>query len=413
MAAPAQLSLVSGANALGMLIPCLLAGVVADRIPQKTILLAVATTDLASIGLVAALSLTDLTQLWHLVVVSLVFGLATSFYYPAYSAWLPALVPEEDLLAVNGFEGMVRPDDRRRRSDRPWPASSSAPPPAGPLLIAAVLGGSALLALLPRCRAPPVRRATSSVPTTSTRSGRRSTDMREGFVYMVRTPWLLATLVFASLMILLMMGPFEVLVPFLIKDGWAATRATTPMVLAAFGIGGAVGSMAVASFPMPRRYLTLMNLVWGVGCLPLALFGVVDEVWMLVVLALLRRRDVVGADGHLGHAAAAPGAAGHARPGVVARLLRVAAADAGLDGAGRPGGRADRAADDVPRRRSGADGDRRGGDRVGAASRGRAGPPAELRPITVEAASSPVTSRGHVQRQTAGSRVRERMPSLR
>ena len=32
-----------------------------------------------------------------------------AFYYPAYSAWLPALVPEEDLLAVNGFEGMVRP----------------------------------------------------------------------------------------------------------------------------------------------------------------------------------------------------------------------------------------------------------------------------------------------------------------
>ena len=27
-------------------------------------------------------------------------------------------------------------------------------------------------------------------------------DMREGFVYMVRTPWLLATLLFASLMIL-------------------------------------------------------------------------------------------------------------------------------------------------------------------------------------------------------------------
>jgi MFS family permease len=38
---------------------------------------------------------------------------------------------------------------------------------------------------------------------------------------------------------------------------------------------------------MPRRYLTLMNLMWGVGCLPLALFGVVDEVWMLVVLGLL------------------------------------------------------------------------------------------------------------------------------
>ena len=31
------------------------------------------------------------------------------FYFPAYSAWIPALVPESDLMAVNGFEGMVRP----------------------------------------------------------------------------------------------------------------------------------------------------------------------------------------------------------------------------------------------------------------------------------------------------------------
>jgi MFS family permease len=32
-----------------------------------------------------------------------------AFYYPVYSAWLPSLVPESDLMAVNGFEGMVRP----------------------------------------------------------------------------------------------------------------------------------------------------------------------------------------------------------------------------------------------------------------------------------------------------------------
>ena len=42
--------------------------------------------------------------------------------------------------------------------------------------------------------------------------------MREGVVYMVRTPWLLATLLFASLMVLVTMGPFEVLIPFVIKD---------------------------------------------------------------------------------------------------------------------------------------------------------------------------------------------------
>ena len=39
---PAQLSVVSTAGALGVLLPALLGGVVADRIPQKLILLVVA-----------------------------------------------------------------------------------------------------------------------------------------------------------------------------------------------------------------------------------------------------------------------------------------------------------------------------------------------------------------------------------
>jgi hypothetical protein len=51
--------------------------------------------------------------------------------------------------------------------------------------------------------------------------------MREGFGYMVRTPWLLSSLLFVSLMLLLIMGPFEVLIPFLIKGRLGGGPATT------------------------------------------------------------------------------------------------------------------------------------------------------------------------------------------
>ncbi len=60
-------------------------------------------------ALIAFLSLSGLTEIWHLAAVSFMSGVGMAFYYPAYSAWLPALVPESDLQAVNGFEGMVRP----------------------------------------------------------------------------------------------------------------------------------------------------------------------------------------------------------------------------------------------------------------------------------------------------------------
>ena len=108
-------------------------------------------------------------------------------------------------------------------------------------------------------------------------------DIREGFVYMVRTPWLLATLLFAALMILAMMGPFEVLIPFLIKDRLGGGPGDHALVMAAFGIGGALGSLGMASVKMPRRYLSVMNLLWGVGCLPLIVMGLATEIWMIVV----------------------------------------------------------------------------------------------------------------------------------
>ncbi len=38
---------------------------------------------------------------------------------------------------------------------------------------------------------------------------------------------------------------------------------------------------------MPRRYLTWMNLMWGVGCAPLLFFGFATAVWQIVVSAFV------------------------------------------------------------------------------------------------------------------------------
>ena len=111
-------------------------------------------------------------------------------------------------------------------------------------------------------------------------------DLREGSGYLVRTPWLLATLLFASLMLLAMMGPLEVLTPFAIRDRADGGPFEHALVLAAFGVGGAVGSLVVASRWLPRRYLTVMNLLCGVGCLPLAVFGLATHVVPMIVAGL-------------------------------------------------------------------------------------------------------------------------------
>jgi len=282
---PAELSVATTAGAVGVLLPALVAGVVADRVPQKSILLFVAGAELAGMALIGFLSLTGVTEVSHLAAVSFMSGAGLAFYYPAYSAWLPALVPESDLQAVNGFEGMVRPTIGQAIGPGVAGVAVGVASPGAAFVIAAAASLCGLLAL-------------ATVPSTAVRRDLGETaclhpvrtalaDMREGFVYMVRTPWLLSTLLFASLMILAVMGPLEVLIPFLVKDKLGGGPGDHALVMAAFGIGGAVGSLVMASVRMPRRYLTLMNLGWGISCLPFLVMGAATSVWPVVVSALV------------------------------------------------------------------------------------------------------------------------------
>ena len=280
-----QLSVVATASAVGVILPALLAGVVADRVPQKRILLTVAGVELACMATAAALSLSGVTALWMLAVIGFVNGSALAFYYPAYTAWLPALVDERDLMAVNGFEGVVRPTIGQAIGPAVAGAAVAAASPGFAVSLAA---GSVLLGLLALIAVPetPLRRQLDDRHALHPiRSA--ATDMREGFGYMVRTPWLLATLLFASLMVLVVIGPLEVLLPFLIKDRLGGGPREHAWVLAAFGLGGAAGSFVMASLRMPRRYLTWMNLMWGVGTVPLAVIGYAGQLWVVVVGAFV------------------------------------------------------------------------------------------------------------------------------
>lgn len=186
-------------------------------------------------------------------------------------------------MAVNGFEGMVRPTIGQAIGPGVAGVIVGAASPGTAVLVAAAASALGLLALTAVPQTPVRRELTASDhPVASALS-----DMAEGFRYMVRTPWLLATLLFASLMILVMMGPLEVLIPFLIKDRLGGDAGDHAWVLGGFGIGGAIGSLIMASRPMPKRYLTVMVLLWGVGCLPFVVMGMTSHVWVVVACAFV------------------------------------------------------------------------------------------------------------------------------
>jgi MFS family permease len=280
---PAQLSIVTTGSAIGILLPALLAGVVADRVPQKTILLVVCAVELACMATVAGLALADATAIWSLTLISFLIGTAMAFYYPAYSAWLPALVAESDLMAVNGFEGMVRPAVGQAIGPAVAGIVVGVASPGSAVVVAVAVYAVSLLALATVPRTP-VRRDLDAIVGHPVRTA--LADMAEGFRYMVRTPWLLATLLFAAVMVLAVIGPLEVLIPFLVKDVLGGDAGDHALVLAGFGVGSAVGSFAMGSLRMPRRYLTIMNLMWGVACLPFILIAYASAVWVVVVAAV-------------------------------------------------------------------------------------------------------------------------------
>ena len=285
----AELSLVAGASAIGMLLTTLLGGALADRMSQKRILFVVEIVRAASVGIVAMLSLSGGLAAWQLAVVAFIGGVMAGLYYPAYSALLPSVVPEDQLLAANGFEGMARPVLMQAGGPALASALIAVSSPGAALAVTALTGVVAAVCIL---KVPDVPQR-GERPVADETGGTRHpavallVDVREGFVYMVRTPWLLGTLTFASLLIFLIMGPFEVLVPFVVKDVAGGGPEQHALILAAFGIGGAVGSAVIASLRMPRRYLTVMNLLWAFGCLPLAVFGLTDQVWIMAIAAFL------------------------------------------------------------------------------------------------------------------------------
>ena len=271
---PTELSVVATASAVGLLVSVLVGGVAADRLPKRALLLGVEVVRVVSATAAGVLAVTGVLQLWQLAVIAFVLGAAEAFFFPAYSAILPTLLPADELLAANGVEGTLRPVAQQALGPAVAGLLVGAYAPAAALLLAAGIYALAAISL--------VAMRSVAVPPPAERSSVLG-DLAEGFRYLFRTGWLFATLAFATLYVLVLIGPIEVLLPFAVRDQTGGGASSFALVLGAFGLGGAIGSLLVSSWRLPRRYLTAMILLWGAGAAPLALIGVTTQLWVMAV----------------------------------------------------------------------------------------------------------------------------------
>ncbi|WP_328988770.1 MFS transporter [Kribbella sp. NBC_01245] len=282
---PVQLSVVTTAYSVGLVTCVLFGGIAADRLSQRTVIVAADTVRGVVLVMLAALAFTEVLAVWHLAVGAVIIGAGEAFLIPAYTALVPRLLPEEELLAANGLEGTLRPL-----------AQQATGPALGGIAVATLSPGVAILVagltyfFSAACvLAMQVRPAPAAAAADDQKTGiaALAADFREGWGYVRKTRWLLASLLFGTAFVLFILGPMEVLLPFAILDQTGGGAGAYGFVLAAFGIGGAIGALAISSRRLPRRYMTVMMLVWGFGSAPFVLLGIAGEVWQMAIGAAI------------------------------------------------------------------------------------------------------------------------------
>jgi len=287
---PVSLSIVMTCFGAAFVAFVLVGGITADRMNQRKIIIGVETVNVVAASAVAALGLLGALQVWHLALAATAMGTAAAFFFPAYSAILPRILPAEQLLAANGVEGVVRPVFQRAVGPAVAGMLIGATFPAvGSVVVAALFatGLALLIATRPAAATPPQEPEVERAHVLR--------DLRDGFVFMLRTPWLLWTLLFASMFVLVVLGPIEVLLPFIANDRFDDGARTYGFILAFFGMGSALGALAVSSGRLPRRYLTVMMAMWGLGSIPLVVVGFTSSfTWMALATFVVGVTDGAG-----------------------------------------------------------------------------------------------------------------------
>ena len=278
------LTLTGSGTALGLVValqtlPVLLlgpyAGVVADRLDKRRLMMGLQSMMGVLALVLGVLTLTHEVQLWHVYVLAFLLGLNNCFENPARQSFVLEMVGPTDLRNAVSLNSVLVNVARA----------------VGPAIAGIVIatGGTGICFLLNAASFVAVVTSLAQLDTSllnpSTPAPRARGQMREGFAYVRRTPGLGIPLLMMALVGCLAYE-FQVVLPVMADQTFHGGSQTCGFMTAAMGIGAIVGGLYVAA----RGRTGIRTLVTTA-----ALFGVVmllaaaaPVIWLeLVALALV------------------------------------------------------------------------------------------------------------------------------
>jgi MFS family permease len=262
----------------------LVGGVVTDRFSSRRVLMATAGARTLLVGSVAALTALHLITLWHVVLLTLAFGVTDAFSLPAAAGLLPTIVPKEQLRAANGVSQSAQSFTQLLGPG----AAGVIVQRLGAWMALALDAVSFIPMMLALWRFPDVPRPAAA------KSGKKTFDaLLEGFRSVRSDEAIFSMLVLFAVMNLAVSGPSSVGLVLLAKTRFGSVTALG-VALSAFAAGSLAGSLVVGYLKKVGRTGVLTAAMSVLTGLELVVVGFAQNI--IVVAAMLALMGVgVGA----------------------------------------------------------------------------------------------------------------------
>jgi MFS family permease len=290
----AAMGVVLGAHVLAFLAFSLAGGVLVDRLGRLPVMLASDGLRLALTAGLAALVALGNVGLPTVVAFAAVYGAVEAFFYPAYMAAVPDLVPPADRPSANSLQQLSR-----RLASLVGPGIGATLVATGGTAAAFALdamsfGVSAVLIVAAIRLAGPDRRPVRADPSAlappgsladpsghpdadrliAPRRGSALADLREGIATVVESPWLWIAILLAAITGITLAGPIGASLPLLVARHLDGGVEVLGLIQASIAAGAIVAAIILGSRPRLRRrglllYGTWISLALGVAALGL------------------------------------------------------------------------------------------------------------------------------------------------